>query len=164
MCLKSKYFGVSANSNDESHLIDVPIGENSEQLKYSRCTEINSNGEPVPTCLDPQESRSLMKILEYGTYKNKPATKVLLQALTGRRHQLRIHMKHLGHPIVGDMCYGIDDFDTYRTMLHAYKLKIQIDTGERMFIKAKADDPFVNEVDPDWKTEKVLNQLEKLKI
>lgn len=115
-------------------------------------------------CVSAQQASSVMKILEYGMYKDKPATKVLLQALTGRRHQLRVHMNYLGHPVIGDMCYGIDDYDTYRTMLHAYKLKIRIDTKERMFIKAKADDPFVNEIDPDWKPLRVLNELEKLRI
>lgn len=122
------------------------------------------NGEPNIRCVGAQEATSLMKILEYGTYKDKPATKVLLQALTGRRHQLRVHMNYIGHPVVGDQIYGIDDYETYRTMLHAYKLKIRIDTRERMFIKAKADDPFINEVDPDWKPHRVLNELEKLKI
>ena len=106
----------------------------------------------------------MVKVLEYGTYKGQPASKVILKALTGRRHQLRVHLKYIGHPVVGDMCYGLDDFETYRTMLHAYKLKLRIDTKERMFIKAKADDPFLPQVDSDWKPDRVLNQLESLKI
>lgn len=142
----------------------MPVGDNTDQLRYSRCTPVDPNGQATVNCLDPQESRTLLKVLEYGTYKGKAATKVLLQAMTGRRHQLRVHLKYLGHPVVGDMCYGEDDFDTYRTMLHAYKLKIRIDTHERMFVKAHAPDPFLNELDPDWQPQRVLHQLEKLKI
>lgn len=144
--------------------MDVPVGDNSEQLKYSRCTKVDPTGKPNQKCLDAQEAASELKILEYGTYKDKPATKVLLQALTGRRHQLRVHMSYVGHPVVGDLCYGIDDFETYRTMLHAYKLKIRIDTRQRMFLKATAPDPFVSHVDKDWKPDRIMNQLELLRI
>src|SRR6185436_1211704 len=34
---------------------------------------------------------------------------VQLRLLTGRKHQLRIHMAHVGHPIVGDKLYGRDE-------------------------------------------------------
>lgn len=73
-------------------------------------------------------------------------------------------MQYLGYPIVGDLCYGVEDFETYRTMLHAYRLKIKIDTKERMFVKAKANDPFLNDIDADWKPDRILHRLEQLKI
>lgn len=39
------------------------------------------------------------QVLMHGTYQGKPVTKVLLHPITGRRHQLRVHMKHAGFPI-----------------------------------------------------------------
>ena len=82
-----------------------------------------------------------------------------MQPLTGRRHQIRVHLKHAGFPIVGDTGYGIGDFDTYRTMLHSYKLVLRINTKQRMFLKAKAPDPFINEVDPDYRLTEIVNPL-----
>ena len=82
---------------------------------------------------------------------------MLLQPVTGRRHQLRVHLDYLGYPIVGDTIYGIEDYDTYRTMLHSYKIKIKLETSK--IIEAKALDPFVNEIDVDWKPYSTVNEL-----
>ena len=46
---------------------------------------------------------------------------VLLKPKTGRTHQLRVHLKHLGTPILGDEVYG-SPVSGLRHMLHAYKL------------------------------------------
>ena len=73
--------------------------------------------------------------------------------------QIRVHCQFLGHLIVGDTAYGIGDYDTYRTMLHSYKIVLKIDTKRRQFLKAKAEDPFVNSVDPDYVPLNVVNKL-----
>lgn len=49
-------------------------------------------------------------------------TRVELSPITGRTHQLRVHMLHLGHPILGDRLYSPDDGHA-RLMLHANSLK-----------------------------------------
>ena len=53
---------------------------------------------------------------------------VRLQPRTGRTHQLRVHMHHLGHPILGDPLYGRSDalFRDAALMLHALKLTIRL--------------------------------------
>lgn len=48
---------------------------------------------------------------------------------TGRTHQIRVHLKYLGHPILGDRCYGstcqhADLPTSKRPLLHAYKLQL----------------------------------------
>lgn len=42
---------------------------------------------------------------------------------TGRTHQIRVHMKYIGNPILGDTVYGKKDEKIKRQMLHAYKLQ-----------------------------------------
>jgi 23S rRNA pseudouridine1911/1915/1917 synthase len=51
---------------------------------------------------------------------------LLLRPRTGRTHQLRVHLRHLGHPILGDSIYGLPDkrFPQGTLMLHAWKLAI----------------------------------------
>lgn len=52
-------------------------------------------------------------------------TLMLCTPVTGRTHQIRLHMRTLGHPIVGDVDYGDKKQPThiYRPLLHAYSLK-----------------------------------------
>lgn len=56
---------------------------------------------------------------------------VSLQPLTGRRHQLRVHLYSLGHPIVGDPVYGEKTLQRQqrRLMLHSWKLRIKHPLG-----------------------------------
>eukprot|EP00745_Piridium_sociabile_P004204 TRINITY_DN124972_c0_g1_i1.p1 TRINITY_DN124972_c0_g1~~TRINITY_DN124972_c0_g1_i1.p1 ORF type:complete len:103 (-),score=4.38 TRINITY_DN124972_c0_g1_i1:3-311(-) len=58
-----------------------------------------------------------------GKFAGVDVSKVLLEPLTGRRHQLRLHCLHLGHPIVGDATYAGDN-ETFRMCLHAAELML----------------------------------------
>ncbi len=56
------------------------------------------------------------------TERSKGSTRVELTPKTGRSHQLRLHMQHLGHPILGDVFYGDPDSHE-RLCLHATLLR-----------------------------------------
>jgi 23S rRNA pseudouridine1911/1915/1917 synthase len=58
---------------------------------------------------------------------------VLLRPKTGRTHQLRVHMRHIGCPILGDSLYGRGE--NMSLMLHAYRLAIRLpgETSPRLF-------------------------------
>ena len=62
---------------------------------------------------------------------------VLLRPKTGRTHQLRVHLRYLGHPITGDPLYGIADplFPRASLMLHSRSLAITLpgETQQRLF-------------------------------
>ena len=64
--------------------------------------------------------------------------------LTGRTHQIRVHMKHICHPVCGDPIYGSDrGARVPRLMLHAYSLSFTHPaTGERMTFTAPLPDAF----------------------
>lgn len=66
---------------------------------------------------------------------------------TGRTHQIRVHSKFLGHPIVGDKTYGIKNqkFNLDGQLLHAYKLELtHPTTGKRMEFSADLPEYFKN--------------------
>jgi 23S rRNA pseudouridine1911/1915/1917 synthase len=61
---------------------------------------------------------------------------------TGRTHQIRVHLKHLGHPIAGDRVYG-GGADFPRQLLHAWKIAVDHpSTGERLAFEAPVPDDF----------------------
>ncbi len=66
-------------------------------------------------------SQTRWKVLAHDVTEHR--TRVLLEPITGRTHQLRLHMQALGHPIVGDTLYGPED-GAPRLMLHAYELRL----------------------------------------
>lgn len=66
---------------------------------------------------------------------------VKIQLITGRTHQIRVHMKHIGTPVLGDMTYGNMDankkYGVSRQMLHAEKLAFPHPvTGEKVVFVA----------------------------
>ena len=54
----------------------------------------------------------------------RPASLVRVRIETGRTHQIRVHCKHIGHPVVGDTLYGRPEPAAPRQMLHALRLII----------------------------------------
>lgn len=56
--------------------------------------------------------------------RNATHTQVQLEPVTGRSHQLRVHMQALGHAIVGDELYGPQPPHTSRLLLHAAELHL----------------------------------------
>nr|XP_019962082.1 PREDICTED: RNA pseudouridylate synthase domain-containing protein 1 isoform X1 [Paralichthys olivaceus] len=137
---------------EQTQTLDFSIGKNSSEGKtHMMCIE-GTEG-----CENPKPCQTGLTVLEYGSYDGDPVTKVLLQPLTGRTHQLRVHCSAIGHPIVGDFTYssGADDAP-YRMMLHAHFLHIPL---EPQPLLVSAGDPFLPMVDPKWLPERSLRTL-----
>ena len=86
------------------------------------------------------DSNGKVAITDYTVQKEYPDGRALLELrpLTGRTHQLRVHLAYLGCPIVGDAVYGHAHYGD-RLMLHAYQLEISIpgqDGAERRIFTA----------------------------
>ena len=103
-------------------VISAPVGPVDGSDFLQRVYEI---GNPVGKVAETK-----LTVLRQGTFClpgphfGKPVTHVLLEPLTGRRHQLRVHCKHIGHPMVGDANYA-NDWHTYRLFLHAHRIIIE---------------------------------------
>ena len=72
---------------------------------------------------------------------------VLAQPITGRTHQIRLHLKALGCPILGDNTYGLaklnQKWHVTRQLLHAYQLKLSHPlSGNPLLLKASLPDDF----------------------
>jgi tRNA pseudouridine32 synthase/23S rRNA pseudouridine746 synthase len=69
---------------------------------------------------DGKPSRSRWRVLDTG----ETATLIELEPVTGRTHQLRVHMQSIGHPMLGDSLYAPPDIKALspRLMLHAQEL------------------------------------------
>ena len=71
-----------------------------------------------------QYAKTAVKVLK--TYLEKNVTLVECELFTGRTHQIRVHLKSIGHTIVGDELYGNGlnkELGINRQFLHAYKVK-----------------------------------------
>ena len=93
-----------------SGIIDKPIARKEDSI-IERC--IDSNGE-----------KSITEYEVIQNFKVNNANLSLVKCIlhTGRTHQIRVHMKSIGHPILGDTLYGNYSELINRQALHAYKI------------------------------------------
>ena len=92
--------------------IDAPIGRDPRHRQQMAITAVGS-----------REARTHFRVLE----RFARHTLLLLQLETGRTHQIRVHLKAIGHPVVGDPVYGSGHthkpLALQRQFLHAYQLR-----------------------------------------
>jgi tRNA pseudouridine32 synthase / 23S rRNA pseudouridine746 synthase len=113
----------------EWRLIDLPIATD----------WINRPLQKIDT-VEGKPSQTRYKIVSYNATLN--ATRVELAPITGRTHQLRVHLQALGHPILGDHLYASPEVQakSARLMLHASNLMIQHPvTGEQIMWQCEPD-------------------------
>ncbi len=76
----------------------------------------------------------------------KRSTLLEVELVTGRRHQIRVHMYHIKHPVIGDRLYGDPARQAAypRLMLHSYSLEFRSMAGAKKKLKADPPDDFLN--------------------
>jgi 23S rRNA pseudouridine1911/1915/1917 synthase len=123
--VEKKYFAVVNGiiEKDEGTII-APIGRYEE----SRFWDIKLDGKYAETNYWVKQRFADKTLLE-------------LEPVTGRTNQLRIHLAHIGHAILGDKKYKGEEFP--RMCLHAYKLNLWHPNGEkRLHFETKIPDDF----------------------
>ncbi|MFA7067595.1 MAG: RluA family pseudouridine synthase [Acidaminococcaceae bacterium] len=121
--IEKHYLALVVGIIDKSRTIDFPLKKDAK-AKLVKVDKV-ANG-----ALEAKTDINIIK--RYDTY-----TLLDVQLLTGRTHQIRVHLKAIGHPIIGDSKYG--DFKQNRffkeqynydtQFLHAYRLKFTISGG-----------------------------------
>lgn len=116
---KKTYAAIVVGALAQPHaLIDMPIERNPKMPQTFR---VGTNGKPSQTEYEVIES-------------NGEFSQLILRPTTGRTHQLRVHLAHLGHQIVGDTLYK--GFAADRLYLHAASLEITLPNRERKTFEA----------------------------
>ena len=147
--------------NDAAHLsLARQIAEKSCRREYLALLEgvLKEESGRVETLIgrDPKD-RLKMAVLpaggrraltQFSVVERFPAhTLVHFTLQTGRTHQIRVHAKYLGHPVVGDKVYGYKKqrFALEGQLLHAFRLTLTHPrTGERMTFEAPLPEDFEN--------------------
>lgn len=139
----SGIFLMALNKPAQAH-INLQFEKRRTQKEYIACVWGHVEGDngrvDLPLCCDwynrPRQmvsydhgrpSQTDWEALERGQLPcGNSFTRILLKPITGRSHQLRVHMAEIGHPILGDVFYAHDDaeYAVDRLQLHAEKLTI----------------------------------------
>jgi len=106
----------------DADTIDLPIAREDDTLIKRK---VSSDGQRAVT-----HFKVLQRFEKYSLIE--------LRLETGRTHQIRVHMSHIGAPLVGDYLYNEDDYGkiSVRPLLHSKSLEfIHPITGERMYLE-----------------------------
>lgn len=114
------YALVEGNIRDDNGVVDAPLGRSEKDRKKRTVTTKNSKNAIT----------NYWVVERYGKY-----TLLKLKLQTGRTHQIRVHMRYIGHPVVGDDIYGskTNKFGLNGQLLHSKSVGfIHPSTGEYM--------------------------------
>ena len=132
------YHAIAIGKIDEDITLDFPIGRSAVDRKKMAVTDKNS-----------KNAVTHVKVLE--RFKSLTYVKCILE--TGRTHQIRVHLSHIGHPLLGDEVYGSPKLaqnreymkDNPGQCLHAAELSLtHPKTGEYMTFHAPLPEYFTN--------------------
>lgn len=90
---------------------------------------VHENGKPAETKYSVLKSQNGLSVVE-------------LYPLTGRTHQLRLHLDYIGHAIVGDELYASGSENESRMYLHAKQLTLQLPSGQTKTFEAPLPQEF----------------------
>jgi len=146
--VQKEYIAVVRGYTKDEELIDYPLKQmldTKEQKKEGITKEVQE--------AQTQYERLVTVELPYAVSRYPVARYSLVKLLprSGRKHQLRRHMKHVFHPIVGDTKYGRGEhnklfrekFDCHRLLLHSHRVTfVHPISKENIVIEATIDDMF----------------------
>ena len=130
--IKKTYLAiVKGKVSKETGRIETNIGRDEKDRKKMSVSRDEKKGKLAITTYKVIDSNERYSLLD-------------VNIETGRTHQIRVHMKHIGYPILGDIVYGRPDNKIMRQMLHAYKLEFKHPiTSEEMVLEAQLPKDFV---------------------
>ena len=136
--IEKRYRAIVKGRIEGDMTIDAPIGR--------------SKTHPTKMCVTPDGKPSLTEISVLEQFDT--ATYLDVNLKTGRTHQIRVHLSHIGHPVFNDTLYGFGKMKirTEEQVLQSYKL---------VFTHPFTDKEVSVEIGPDEKISKVLDYLKR---
>lgn len=145
---KKSYLAVVRGYIDESGVIEHALSVKLDKI----ADKDSSNDKEAQEATTHYRRVATVEIpFAVGKYDKTRYSLVSLEPQTGRKHQLRRHMKHISHHILGDTKYGRgehnklirEEFNCHRMLLHASSLQIKHPyTNDTLIIKAPLDETF----------------------
>lgn len=151
------YLAVVRGWPAEAGTIDHALGRLRDEREF---VHADASAEAQEAITDYRRLATIELPIRVDAYPSSRYALVRLHPHTGRRHQLRRHMKHISHPIVGDATYGKgrhnrmfqEQFDCRRMLLACTDLALEHPiTGETLRIAARPADDFADLLERfDW--------------
>lgn len=119
------YLAIARGKIKDEIKIDEPLDKEGELI-----------GVRMKVCPNGKDSITIIKPLQYNETKN--ITLVEAQPLTGRQHQIRVHLHHIGHTILGDPIYGVDDenAENYLNKTLSKEDRFEVTKSHRLWLHA----------------------------
>ncbi|MCO6552034.1 MAG: tRNA pseudouridine(65) synthase TruC [Gilliamella sp.] len=143
--IEKTYHAIVRGYVEGEAVIDYPLVEELDKI----ADKFTNKNKPAQDAVTFYKSISKIEVpIKVGKFETARYSFVELKPQTGRKHQLRRHMKHIFHPILGDSKHGdlhqnrafATYFNIKRLMLHASKLEIKHPTQHNpMIIEAKLE-------------------------
>ena len=146
--IQKTYIAVVRGYTDEKGFIDYALSVKLDKIA-DRKSSVEKEAQEAQTEYERLATVEVPHAV--GRYDKTRYSLVKLHPKTGRKHQLRRHMKHLSHHMLGDTKYGRGEhnkmirekYNCHRLLLHAISLEIKHPyTNENLIIKANFDDTF----------------------
>lgn len=122
---KKSYKAIVRGEISQKLFIDENIDSSNGKIKIKM--QVNKNGKSSQTIINP---------IKYNKEKNQTLIEAI--PLTGRQHQIRVHLDFIGHNIIGDPIYGIEEEIANKILLNTLSLEDRINytKSERLLLQA----------------------------
>ncbi|MFZ5965631.1 MAG: RluA family pseudouridine synthase [Bacillota bacterium] len=130
--IKKHYLALVTGEVTKDHVLKGFLYKDQIRNKAKLVQENEAQGKPIHTIVKPIKSNHRFSLLD-------------VEIVTGRTHQIRLHLSSLGHPIVGDVKYteekqkisSSEILCLGRYFLHAYKIEFKKSTGNLQYLEGK---------------------------
>lgn len=167
--IQKRYHAVTRGWLEDSAVLDYPLVEELDKIADKKAVQ---NKDPQPAVTHYRGLATVEMPVPVGRYPTARYSLVELEPKTGRKHQLRRHMSHLRHPMIGDSKHGdlrqnraaAEHFGCQRLMLHASQLSLNHPvTGEQLCLRASLDDTWMQMMSQfGWRG--LLRDIEKVEF